>query len=131
MADPIDEDLVKQVNEMVDKMEDGKITKREFFRYLAGFGLLLPSIAPLLQASSLIRPSDTKPKPQETVDLVRTGVLLRVKEQHDAVSGKLEGRVTPGAVGYSQVDTRGTWNFSITEGRAAMKIGKEHAEFKG
>jgi len=126
--EPMDEKLVKQINSMVDKMEDGKITKREFFRYLAGLGLLFTGITPFIRASTS---SARKPNPQEKADLVRTGVLLKVVEQHDAVSGVLQGRVNPGAVGYAQVDTRGAWNFSISEGQALMKIGKEQAQFKG
>jgi mannose-6-phosphate isomerase-like protein (cupin superfamily) len=120
----MDEKLINEVNDMVDKMEEGKITKREFFRYLAGLGLLLSGVAPYIRASSRVL------KAQATEDLVRTGVLLRVREQHGAVGGVLQGRVTPGAVGYTQVDTRGAWNFSIAEGQAQMKIGRERAQFK-
>ncbi len=122
--EPIDEELVEEFNDMVDKMEDGSITKREFFRYLAGLGVLLAGVAPLIRASGRTLPQ------RRVEDLLRTGVLLRVREQQGALAGTLQGRVNPGAVGYSQVDTQGMWNFSITEGLAQLKIGDRLVQLK-
>jgi mannose-6-phosphate isomerase-like protein (cupin superfamily) len=104
----------EKVNELIDKMEAGELSRRDFLRGVAALGLTVSAIGPLVQASG--REVTAQAKGQ-----TRTGLLVRIQ----AVRGEgnlIEGVVKPGALEFSHEFTEGEWDQEITEGTAEVDV---------
>ena len=112
-----------KVNELIDRMEAGELTRREFLRGVAALGLSISAIGPLVWASSA---SQVRAQPR---GLNRTGLVVRIQAVQGA-GNLIEGVVKPGAVEFTHSFTDGEWDQEIVDGTAEVAVGREQKNLK-
>jgi hypothetical protein len=93
--------LGPKVNQLIDKLESGKLSMREFVRQVTRLGIPKSGVGALVEA----------PEAQSTLtkDLLRTGVLVKIDEDKAAEKTVVHGTMRPGAVEFSQLVRSAPW----------------------
>ncbi|MGL3107237.1 hypothetical protein [Bradyrhizobium sp. BR 1432] len=106
-----------RVNQLVDRLESGKLSMRNFVRQVTRAGVPKTGIGGMI--------GKPEAAPSLTKDLVRTGVLVKIEEIKKSGETLVHGTIKPAAVAFTQTIRSGPW--TLESKAAALEVSRRGA----